>query len=265
MTTARLHVLTATEAPTAVILRRGPTRHVASLLWNRETDEITLGQWLKGRIYEHRSDLSPDGKHMVWFGGTRRTIGQGSWHTVVSRAPWLRAIVFLPQDWTWHGGGAFTEDGRVFLNGGGVLPENSDGLRPAPQDSFPHGTDGFHMGGLYAAMMARRGWIRTAGDRYETKLATGLPHGWSLRLSFVLHAKNRSIISHAYSLAHPEYGHRPCPDWEWAEPWEGGMHFAARGCLFASEIGAKGAIGEPREIADLNGMEFERIRAPYDT
>jgi cytochrome bd-type quinol oxidase subunit 2 len=26
-----------------------------------------VGQWLKGRIYERRSDLSPDGKHLIYF------------------------------------------------------------------------------------------------------------------------------------------------------------------------------------------------------
>ena len=64
---ARLHVILAREAPKAVIFRRGPSGRVCTLGWDLETDTFTMGQWLKGRIYEYRSDLSPDGGHMIYF------------------------------------------------------------------------------------------------------------------------------------------------------------------------------------------------------
>ena len=54
--TARLHVVLAREAPLAVVIRRGPAKQVCTVLWNRRTDEFTLGQWLRGRIYEDRCD-----------------------------------------------------------------------------------------------------------------------------------------------------------------------------------------------------------------
>ena len=64
---ARLHVILAREAPKAVVFRRGPSGCVCTLGWDLETDTFTMGQWLKGRIYEYRSDLSPDGKFMIYF------------------------------------------------------------------------------------------------------------------------------------------------------------------------------------------------------
>ena len=64
---ARLHVLLAREAPYAVVIRRGPAKQVCTVGWDRSTDAFTLGQWFKGRIYERRSDLSPDGKHLIYF------------------------------------------------------------------------------------------------------------------------------------------------------------------------------------------------------
>ena len=64
---ARLHVILAREAPKAVVFRRGPTGRVCTLGWDLETDTFTMGQWLKGRIYEYRSDLSPDGEHLIYF------------------------------------------------------------------------------------------------------------------------------------------------------------------------------------------------------
>ena len=64
---ARLHVILAREAAKAVVFRRGPSDQVCTLGWDLETDTFTMGQWLKGRIYEYRSDLSPDGELMIYF------------------------------------------------------------------------------------------------------------------------------------------------------------------------------------------------------
>ena len=53
-----------------------------------KTNEFALGQWLKGRIYERRSDLSPDGKYMIYFAmnGKWNSIAKWSW-TAISKAP----------------------------------------------------------------------------------------------------------------------------------------------------------------------------------
>src|SRR6267378_7912415 len=57
---ARLHVLLAREAKIGLVIRRGPSKSVCTVLWNRERDTFKLGQWMRGRIYERRCDLSPD-------------------------------------------------------------------------------------------------------------------------------------------------------------------------------------------------------------
>ncbi|HAP39973.1 MAG TPA: hypothetical protein DCQ94_09465, partial [Nitrospira sp.] len=63
----RLHVLLAREAPVGLVIRRGPSRQVCTMRWDRRTDTVTLGQWFNGRIYERRCDLSPDGTHFLYF------------------------------------------------------------------------------------------------------------------------------------------------------------------------------------------------------
>ncbi|MFN7997407.1 MAG: hypothetical protein U0Q18_27570 [Bryobacteraceae bacterium] len=65
---ARLHVLLAPKAPNAVAFRRGPANAVCTVGWNRKTDEFHVGQWLRGRIYERRADLSPYGRHLIYNG-----------------------------------------------------------------------------------------------------------------------------------------------------------------------------------------------------
>jgi hypothetical protein len=64
---ARLHMILARKAHTAVIFRRGPSKWVQLIKWNTDTDDFDLGQWFHGRIYERRCDLSPDGSLLVYF------------------------------------------------------------------------------------------------------------------------------------------------------------------------------------------------------
>jgi hypothetical protein len=90
---ARLHVILAREAPKAVIFRRGPSGQVCTVGWDLETDTFTTGQWLKGRIYEYRSDLSPDGELMIYFATDFRRPD-----TIRQYAEKLREEKFGPRD-----------------------------------------------------------------------------------------------------------------------------------------------------------------------
>jgi len=78
---ARLHVLLARNAKVALVIRRGPSKSVCTVLWNRERNTFKLGQWMRGRIYERRSDLSPDGKHFIYFAmnGRWESATKGAW------------------------------------------------------------------------------------------------------------------------------------------------------------------------------------------
>jgi hypothetical protein len=63
----RLSVLLASDAPVGVVLRRGPSKLVQLVIWDRASDKFKPGQCFRGRIYAERSDLSPDGRHMLYF------------------------------------------------------------------------------------------------------------------------------------------------------------------------------------------------------
>ena len=60
-----LQTLFAAEAPTAVILRRGPRTHYQLIVWDLESDSFTPGQWMRGRI--GLCDLSPDGSKLLYW------------------------------------------------------------------------------------------------------------------------------------------------------------------------------------------------------
>lgn len=104
----RLYVILARKASRAVIFRRGPSTHVGLFLWHLDTDRVEEGQWLRGRIYERRCDLSPSGEHLVYFAAKWAT-PTATW-TAVSRPPWLTALGLWPKGDAWGGGGHFDEE-----------------------------------------------------------------------------------------------------------------------------------------------------------
>jgi len=63
----RLHVLIRPKSNYAVVIRRGPAKQVCAIGWKLNSDEFKMGQWLKGRIYERRCDISPDGRYMIYL------------------------------------------------------------------------------------------------------------------------------------------------------------------------------------------------------
>ena len=111
---ARIDGIVAREAPVAVIFRRGPSRYTQLLTWNLETDEVTPGQWITGRVYTRRCDLSPDGKLLVasftnYSEALARKLKRetGGW-TALSRPPYFSAIG------VWEGIGAYNGGGHWY-------------------------------------------------------------------------------------------------------------------------------------------------------
>jgi len=115
----RLHVLIASKSKNAVIIRKGPSNRVGIFHWDRRNNKIEEAQWLKGRIYARRSDISPNGKYWIYFAmnGKWESETRGSW-TAIAKTPWLRAIQLFAKGDGWHGGGLFLTNDRYWLNSG---------------------------------------------------------------------------------------------------------------------------------------------------
>jgi hypothetical protein len=117
----RLHFLLAREALTGVLFRRGPSRWVRLIQWNVAADTFEPGQWFKGRIYEKRCDLSPDGTKLIYFAQkvNYRTLNDPAYSyawTAISRPPYLTALALWRKGDCWNGGGLFETNSRVWLN-----------------------------------------------------------------------------------------------------------------------------------------------------
>jgi hypothetical protein len=247
---ARLHVILARQSPLALVIRRGPAKQVCTILWNRRTDEFTLGQWLKGRIYEDRCDLSPDGHYLIYFaydGRTHREYGP-AW-TAVSRTPWLKAIALYSKGSTWGGGGYFTGPRTYWLDSEHVCVQDTTEVRRDLGAQYPQ---------LWHDHWAQAGWqfsevLDSSGTKVRLR-ERQLPGRWVLRLR---HPSGYELEHTASKLA------KTFPTWGWADLDRQRLIWADKGCLFAAALDRGAGIGTPRLMQDFNGMKFEEREAPY--
>lgn len=113
----RLFVIFARDEPTAVILRRGPSAWYHLISWNTANDTFSHGAWFRGRIFEDKCDLSPDGQlflYSVHKPGQEDPTYSEDW-TALSRPPWLFALTLWPQGTTRGGGGRFVDSRQIVL------------------------------------------------------------------------------------------------------------------------------------------------------
>ena len=253
-----------------VVFRRGPAKCVCSVLWNRKTDEFTIGQWLHGRIYERRSDLSSDGKHLIYFAlnGRWNSETNGTW-TAVSVAPWLKAIVLLGKGDCWNGGGLFTSEKTYWLNDGHGHRLIRDTVEVQRDKSYlPSAHYNNECLGVYYVRLQRDGWIMRVADSTSdcTVFEKFLPNGWILRK--YAHAGCNSPPGQGCYWDEHELEHANAAaqidgaKWEWAELDRDDLVWAEAGCLFRATI-QPGGLGERKLLHDFNGMKFEALEAPY--
>jgi len=174
----RLHVILARDAKVAVVFRRGPSKSVCTMLWDRKRDTFRIGQWFRGRIYERRADLSPDGKFLIYFAMNGKVDSEtgGSW-TAISRAPWLKAIVLLAKGDCWHGGGLFTGDRQYWLNddfGHRIVRDSTQVVRD----------NGYHPEQSFECEARVRPNARTGEPNFLGNFVNGLPDERFLYLSW---------------------------------------------------------------------------------
>ena len=125
-----------------------------------------MGQWLYGRIYERRCDLSPDGRHLIYFAmnGKWRSKAKGAW-TAVSKAPYVKALTLLAKGDCWHGGGLFQSSKEYWLNDGYGHEVLHDHSKLKRAQKYPwHEYYGGECTGVYYIRLQRDGWTMLRGS-----------------------------------------------------------------------------------------------------
>lgn len=291
---ARIDGLIARAAPVAVLFRRGPSRRVRLLRWDLRRDTIEPGQWLKGRIYARRCDLSPDGSLLAYFAASFRP-PYATW-TAISRPPWLTALALWPKGDAWGGGGLFGSS-RLFRLNHRLEPYES---KPNPEIALAQGfalPRGFRVEPLHE----RAGWgedhpiepMRLSRDRWAWEQAASKeietwggrvwfrfvppiarfrdlpsPHKGSLaRLHVQLHAikerQGRWSVETADVVGKDGRVLRELGRVDWADVGpDGEILYTAGGRVHRLTRPALDRSAPAELVADLNDMAFEPIASP---
>jgi hypothetical protein len=256
---ARLSVILARSASTGVVFRRGPSRWTLVIAWDTETDRFTQGDWMRGRLYSSRCDLTPNGEYLVYFaasfGGGSGPINFGYSWTAVSRLPGLQPIAVWPKDDCWFGGGLFEDDYHLSLNERSGDRDQGLSLFAVTFDPDAHGEDE----PIYARRLDRDGWrvdqegVTTFdGRRYTTpapqiRTKAGL-RSCSLRVTRAVEGLERI---ESYVVVCPDQSIVSLEGAEWADfDHAGRLVYARRGCVYTATV--SGGTVEEQLLADLN-------------
>lgn len=257
----RLSVYLAAEAPSAVVLRRGPSDWTQLSVWDRTDDSVQHGQWFRGRVYERRCNVSPDGRLFVYIAakhGRRPPDDEvGEAWTAVSRPPFFTALTLWPNLGSWYGGGVFDTSGHLLLDATCSLEHHDSFPPPRVKVSQLSGDTA-----PWEQRILREGWtLVERGFHPRTHRRTGAREVWSKPHPsdpITLFRQVEDYDPNRYGSPHwdtywleTEDDLVPLTDVTWADFDRGGRIVMTRkGTLLAGEW-SKGAITET-ELYDFN-------------
>src|SRR5687767_22352 len=262
----RLFVFLARAAPIGVVLSRGPSAGARLSLWRTDTDSFEHGQWLAGRVYERRSDVSADGNLFVYF--ARRSSGpsqenRDTW-VAVSRPPWFTALALWFVGGTYHTGGCFP-DGRSLWPGYTADPPDQGRLPSwlsvhAVLPPYVDRTSEWPNRTVWINRLLRDGWVPSEGagpEMWERRNPAGdLTLAMTDRFEFGAyggpHVTEYAVLSESADDVFP-LGRADWADWD----HQGRLVVAHGGRLWHWE-----GPGARREIADFNPQTPDPAPAP---
>lgn len=281
----RLYAILARKSPLAVVLRRGPSNRVLLVQWNTSNDTFEYGQWLKGRIYERRCDLSPEGGLLLYFAANFRK-PYYSW-SAISRPPYLTALALWPKGDCWGGGGHFVTRKLIHLSHrapemalaqGFTLPRwmkvKPFGDRPGWGEDDP----------VWMLRLQRDGWnlVRyptgskdDSGARVMHEFDPPItwqkanpiwPGQYQLEMAITgIQEKNGPwyLVEHAIIRGENKIDKIGRSDWaDWSHT--GDLLFALDGSLYRLRCrsGVLGDLEDAERIVDLSQHQFEALRSP---
>lgn len=253
---ARVFVLVPEESDDAVIIRRGPRTITGVYRWNVKTDQVESYQWLKGRIYEYFSDVSPDGKYFLYSANKK-----GFGYTAISRTPWIKAISFWRNVGGW-GGGLFLGGNKYILyDGSDTYSEFVSGdLEPVERCSnqLTHG--------VYHDRLLRCGWKIKAHNAFviifykDIDENTCLEKMWSRNL--YSNQKDKGQFWEYHRLIRGSVAIEK-KDWEWCEYLRDSVVWVEKGCLYRASLSSDDLSLKGILVYDFNPDKFREKSAPY--
>ncbi len=260
---SRVHVLLARDTPLAAVIRRGPAKVACVVAWNRATDTFTLGDWVKARLYEDQSDISPDGKYLIYTAnnGLYQEGCSAQWGAI-SIVPHLKPLLHWQEKGVASAGGLFTGLRSYWLN---------DARHPMPlkPEAFVRDQSldvsrliNGKRTSVYAIKLGLNGWTKSATPReINTSSASfekKLPGGWTL----TKHVNNdpnpqENVFTESHTLSNEAHAiHRHRPLWEWADWDRHRLVWAERGKLWAANLGQEN-LTDAKILKDFDEYKFD--------
>jgi hypothetical protein len=236
-TTARIQLLPAKAAPYVVIIRRKPSKTYHIIRWNVETDRFEHGSWFTGHIYVHSSDVSFDGKWMVYLArGVRGTTWNG-----VCLLPYLKTYLETETPDSW-GGGGYWKDKRTLVTNEWAATK---GTVPFKIENHANPR------GVFKQRMLRDGWIQNEAENCWTRQFHR--RGPTLEARYKKDAADLEFRL----LEYPELLNQSVESATFAS--NGALIFAQDGWVYRYTSNDL-RRGKPAFAADLNGLTREQTR-----
>lgn len=211
---ARIFILLARDVSEALILRRGPSKWVQLISWNTADDTFVYGHWFKGRLYQRRCDLSPDGTKFIYFASkfSGRTIKDKEYTyawTAISKPPYLTALALWPKGDCWHGGGLFVNNETVWLNHKPEVAKAHDNHQPTGLEIIDNPDAYGEDSPIYERKLVRDGWKLEQRGVYKHLLSGGWstenPEVWSKHNKMLNHTLNVKEVEVNFSKKNGPY------------------------------------------------------------
>jgi hypothetical protein len=289
-----LHAILAAESPAAILIKRGPGRFSCTIGWDRRSDTFQTGQWVRKKIYHDDADLSPDGEHFVCWVDSQHYGKEHGYYRAVSRAPWLKALMFWSSKSPFYAPGA----GMFFRDVDGLLklwardhdPEwDHLGLKTTPElpDSAPWNRIKTRRNDIHTARLQRDGWVvvspweeapkseslgvarwREGCTQDRMILKKPFSEGWELRQTLWSgsnYDERRRISFEVFDLVSPAGEVERHPEWEWADVDSARNRLVwTDGCnLFAAGIPRVKGLLTTNLLLNTREMRYHPIKAPY--
>lgn len=249
----KIQVLTRPNINTALIIVEKNKFSTGFFELNFLTDAVKEGQWLKGRIFDKWSDLSEDGKHIIYNAIKYNKIKTDKYeYTVLSKFPYFKALDFYTKGYTYdsHGGGLFIEKNKYLLNEGekvhNEIYKNSN--YTVKRGILTNYKEGEYLA-LYYARLIRDGWKYIDGENRKRVFKKYFKH-------YEIEKKCRFIDENNFKIN----GKIIIENKNWMDFKNGKLYWTSNGKIFYAYLSE---IANVKLVIDLNKYQYKSIIVNY--
>ncbi|RYG45963.1 hypothetical protein EON79_11335 [bacterium] len=262
----RMHLLPAKEAPICVVMARIVKTQWHILLWDLDAGTLRQGSWFTGKLLPLDSDVSWDGRHLIYSAAVRNRNSDNAW-VGLCELPWLRTLAHINDRITDSTDFEDGTGGGVFV-GRDVLHWHGRSKQPIEaSEDLPYRTEFSGEIHPWARILERNGWTFEADSAHRRKMSVKRQAHPRLPLTIEAYPEGRIYQRHWEGPAWDPFFEDDLrlegrPDLfnertAWAT-WDsrGDLLWVEEGCLYRAHAETLLAGGGPFQKFDLNPLKL---------